>query len=271
MTSNVFARLDNIGLVVEHGFDVAAAYERLGFAVCSLGRQTARPDGHPAIPQATGSRCMNFARNGYLELVGVIEPDLPASGYDERLATHGPGPVKVTLGWNDSEAGIDELKRLGLQPIGPVRFDRTYPVSGRQLTTEMELTALDVSLGGLMAIATRHRRPSRTFPPATISHPNGAIGLDSVRIATPDPAGVMAGFGASPATRSLSFPTGGRVDVVDADDTAIESIGIAVTDIERVAELFDENAIEYHRDRDGLRATPSHDGAVPLVFTSPYG
>ncbi|MEM7143395.1 MAG: VOC family protein [Actinomycetota bacterium] len=270
-TSDIFERVDNIGLLVRHGFDVAWAYERLGFAPCPLGRQTARPVGEDPVPQGTGSRCLNFARNGYIELIGIVEPDLATSGYAARLANDGPGPAKITLGWNDADDGIVRLAERGQAAFGPSRYDRTLTIDGESVTSEMELTGLDAPIDPLMAVATRHRQPARTFHPRTTAHPNGAVGLGSIRLHCPDPAGVMAALGA-PDTPMLRFPGGGCLEIepTSSTTTSIASIGVDVVDLRHVDELLRRGDVSTEHDTNRIRVIPDHEGAVPIEFRSLY-
>ena len=82
--------LDHAG-VAGHDLDsLAAAYERLGFTLTPRARHSGRrkPDG-PVEPFGTANRCI-MLRQGYLELIAIVDPNCYGNGLERFLARH-PG------------------------------------------------------------------------------------------------------------------------------------------------------------------------------------
>ncbi len=86
-----------------------AEYERLGFRLTPLSRQSGRlrADG-PVVPWGTANRCA-MLRRGYIELLGILDPTLPANGLDHFLARYA-GMHILALGIADETATLARLR-----------------------------------------------------------------------------------------------------------------------------------------------------------------
>jgi hypothetical protein len=257
-----FHAVDNVGLLTRHHIEDAAAYERLGFTVCPLGRQHGPGADGALVRWGTGSRCINFARNGYLELMGVIEPELPTGSYAADLASRGPGPAKVTFGWIGSD--LDAVAAAGVDTFGPITFTRTLPVAGRLATATIDLTVLDLGTAPLAMMAAAHHDPFVVRHPTTTSHPNGAIGIDHVRIAHPEPDALRRRLDRMGASGPL--PGGGHLVVEHGRTPTITAVAVAVIDVESVIDLLRHNDVEHRLDGVGVTARPQHAGSAPIMF-----
>jgi hypothetical protein len=78
--------VDHVGVAARDLAPMAAAYERLGFALSPVAQQSGRrrPD-LPVEKFGSGNRCA-FLRHGYIELIAILDPAL----YDNTLNATSP-------------------------------------------------------------------------------------------------------------------------------------------------------------------------------------
>jgi hypothetical protein len=168
--------LDHVGIVGPDLDRLAVAFEALGFHLTPLAQHAGG---------RTGNRCV-MLRHGYLELLAVIPGG--ASATIERFLAHHPGAHTVALGIDDAQAVAERLARAGLKPGEPQSTDRaveeTDPAGPRARFTLITLP--DRPEGRFHLI--RHQTPEALWQPRFLEHPNRAIALAELVIATPDPA-----------------------------------------------------------------------------------
>ena len=108
------ARLDHVGIAVRDLELGADAYERLGFTLTPFGRHTgALHPGGASVPLGTGNRCA-MLREGYLEIIAVVDPTLPARGIDTFVAGR-EGAYILALECDDASAESERLAAAGIK------------------------------------------------------------------------------------------------------------------------------------------------------------
>ena len=173
--------IDHVVLMVHDLAAAAQDWRRLGFTVSPRGTHSAH------IGTANHTLMLE---DDYIELLGVLEPtELNAPGR-AFLTRRGDGLERVAFATRDARAGAAELRRRGLDAIGPIEFAR--PVSledGRQVDAAFsvfhwpfELRPSDVRL-----FACEHRTREAVWLPGLRRHPNGARRLLQVELLSPEP------------------------------------------------------------------------------------
>ena len=180
--------LDHIGICAADPAPLWAAWERLGFALSPVAQQSGKrtPDG-PVEPFGTGNRCA-FLRHGYVELLGILDPTLFANGVDRFLQRY-TGAHILALGIEDAEGNLARLRRGGLQIPGVAWLQRPVEPGG-PVARFARLPFPDAPEGRLQLI--QHLTPELVWDARWMGHRNGAEALESVILASANPAETMA-------------------------------------------------------------------------------
>lgn len=184
--------------------DLAAAeaqFRRLGFTTSPRGRH---------IGWGTGNVCLMF-EDGYVELLGMVNPAEFDNGLGRFLADNGqglmglaldPGPqgaAAMAAHW-PGDGSVRALARLLELATGPVRPEfRLLPlVAG--------------TLGPVPAFFCEHVTPALLRQPDWLSHANGAQGLESVTWLVPDVVPLVEHFSTLLGAEAVFFGIG-RADI----------------------------------------------------------
>ena len=154
--------LDHAGVAGRDLDSLAAAYERLGFTLTPRARHSGRrkPDG-PVEPFGTANRCI-MLRQGYLELIAIVDPNCYSNGLERFLARH-PGLHIIALSIGDEQQNLRRLAASGHRHSGR----RLAGASGRRRRPERAARALRPA-----AAAGRAGGPHTVDSP---SHPRGDL------------------------------------------------------------------------------------------------
>lgn len=205
---NTATGLDHVAII---GADAAAlhgAFERLGFLLTPVARQSGRlrADG-PVEAWGTANRCA-MLRQGYIELVAVVDPALPLNAADRFLARYA-GMHNVTLGMDDEEANLARLRRAGLAIPGVLHLERPVddadPDGPRARFARLPLP--DAPEGRMQLV--RHLTPEAIWQERFLSHPNGAVALETAVLAVENPAETAARFSRLAGRPVAPDPAGG--------------------------------------------------------------
>ncbi|HEY8612840.1 MAG TPA: VOC family protein [Roseomonas sp.] len=211
--------LDHIGVCARDAAALWGAYERLGFALTPVARQS-RGD----QPLGTANRCA-MLRRGYIELLAVVDPALPDNGLGVMLGRF-EGARILALRMTDSEGNLARLRRAGLDIPGISPLSR--PVEPGGPIARFERLPLPEAPEGRVQLV-RHLTPEAIWQERWMDHPNGVTELRAAIIVSdrpaesaarlsrlsglplePDPAG---GF-------ALPLPDGARVRVLSPEVAA---------------------------------------------------
>lgn len=200
--------LDHAGIVAPDLAALHAAYRALGFTLTPLSRQSGRltADG-PVVPFGTANRCA-MLRHGYIELLGIVDPEAPANGIDTFLARY-PGLHILAFGIQDEDAALARLRRAGLDIPGILHLqrpvDETDPAGPTARFARIPLP--DAPEGRIQLI--RHLTPEVLWQDRYLHHSNRAVALDSVLLATQHPADTAARLGRLSGRPVVPDPAGG--------------------------------------------------------------
>lgn len=180
--------LDHVGFAGPDLAAIAAAYERLGFTLTPVARQSGRrtPDG-PVEPFGTGNRCA-FLGHGYIELIAVLDPARFDNGLHAWLSRYA-GLHIVALAMEDEAANLERLRRGGV-PIAGVAYLERPVEPGGPVARFARLPLPDAPEGRLQLI--RHLTPELVWQDRWMAHANGAAALEGVVLAAAEPADTAA-------------------------------------------------------------------------------
>ena len=275
--------LDHAGLAAHDLAALHAQYDALGFVLTPLARQSGRlvADG-PVMPWGTANRCA-MLREGYVELLGIVDAALPANGLDGFLARHA-GLHILALGIDDEDAALLRLRRAGLDVPGVLHLVR--PVDSAEpdglQARFARLPLPDAPEGRVQLI--RHLTPEAIWQERFITHPNHAVALAAVLLAVPDPAATAARFSRLAGCPVVPDPAGGfalslargLVRILPPDALGDVLPGVVAPTLPFMAGLVvrtDDGMAAVRALRpdlvpvpDGLMATPDQAGGAAVVF-----
>ena len=180
--------LDHVGLCAADPAPLWAAWERMGFVLSPVAQQSGRrhPD-QPVEPFGSGNRCA-FLRHGYIELLGILDPDLFLNGLDRFLARHAGGHI-LALGMDDAEGNLARLRRGGLAIPGIAWLERPVEPGG-PIARFARLPLPDAPEGRVQLV--QHMTPDLVWNPAWMGHRNGVVALEAAILAVASPAETIA-------------------------------------------------------------------------------
>ena len=205
--------LDHVGIAARDLGALTAQYERLGFLLTPLARHSGRrtPDG-PVVPFGTGNRCI-MLREGYLELIAVIDPAAFSNTLDRFLARYA-GLHIIALGIDDEDANLARLRRAGIDLPGIAYLERPVDDADPDGPTARfaRLPWPEAPEGRLQLI--RHLTPEAIWQPRFLDHPNRTTALEEVVLAVESPAESAARFSRLAGVPVTPDPVGGiRLDL----------------------------------------------------------
>jgi catechol 2,3-dioxygenase-like lactoylglutathione lyase family enzyme len=248
--------IDHLVVAVRDLDGAARFYEALGFQVGARNRH----------PWGTENRLVQLD-GSFVELI--------TTGRDTAPPEHGPrafsfgafvrdylarreGLAMLVLDSVDAQADAAAFAASGIGDFEPFFFERRgRRPDGSEVHVAFSLAfARDAAAQEVGFFVCRHHHPENFWDPAFQAHPNGATGIASVALVSPEPArheDFLAAFaGAAPTGETgvdLSLPLSrGRIDVLTPDDAAelygsvetadapcLAAFTVEVGDIDRVA------------------------------------
>ncbi len=280
--------LDHAGAIVRDLAAGATRWEKLGFALSPLSRQRGRMPGRDAEgPWATANRCAIF-RQGYLELIGVVD-DAAFNPWEKFLGRF-DGLHLLALRVPDADAAYagfaarSEALRANLNP--PVQRERRLDVDGVERTMGFRnIFSRDEHYPEGRYIVLEHQTPEYLWQPRYLSHPNGALALDSVMLCAEDlPAQRarledilgQAGIDGPEGVLVFSPPGGGSIQLYDAKSfearyawappalPAFAGVGIRFADRARAAQTIEDNGVPVRREEGNWFVAPEHTNGFVL-------
>lgn len=202
------AALDHVGVAGKDLASLAAAWERLGFALTPLARHSGRrtPDG-PVVPFGTGNRCA-MLRQGYVELIAIVDPGAFSNTLDRFLARYA-GLHIIALSVDDEAAELARLRQAGFAIDGIAWLERPVDSAdpdGPQARFA-RLPLPEAPEGRVQLI--RHLTPEAIWQERFLTHPNRATALEAVILAVENPAESAARFSRLAGLPVTPDPAGG--------------------------------------------------------------
>jgi len=200
--------LDHAGLAGPEIGALHDAFVALGFTLTPLARQSGRlrADG-PVEPWGTANRCA-MLRDGYIELLGIVDASAPANGLDRFLARYA-GLHILALGIEDEERELARLRRAGLDLPGVLHLvrpvDSADPEGPQARFARLPLP--DAPEGRIQLI--RHLTPEAIWQERFMTHANQAIGLEALIMVVASPAETAARLSRLSGRPVVPDPAGG--------------------------------------------------------------
>jgi catechol 2,3-dioxygenase-like lactoylglutathione lyase family enzyme len=204
--------VDHVQIVVRDLEMARRTWARLGFTATPRGRH---------LNRGSGNYCL-MLRQGYIELIGIVDPKLPTSSLDAHLV-HGPGPIGLAFGAPSAAAAHAHLAKAGLAPAAPNRLERAVELAGGDARLAFDIVNLpDGTVPGFRSFVCCHLSEKEVRAPEWLEHPNTAVATSGFVVAAADPAPVLGAFrrifGAA-AVEGRVVETGReRVEVVSVDE-----------------------------------------------------
>lgn len=178
--------LDHVGVAGRGLGELAAAYGRLGFTLAPLARHSGRrAPGGPIEAFGTGNRCA-MLRQGYIELVGVVDP--AAFNFVGDYMGRYDGIHVLALATDDAEAAASRLRASGMDVPGAVALERlvddAYPDGPRARFARVRPPEAPEAETFLI----QHFTPEALWQERFTTHANACVALDEVVMSVPDPA-----------------------------------------------------------------------------------
>ena len=213
--------LDHVGVAV-FSLDVAQeTFSRLGFRLTSRSIHSGSSEtGGPVEPWGSGNHCAMFDQ-GYLELIGVTDPNLYTSVND--LIDKYEGAHIIALGVNDSDTAYEVINgRSGL--VHPAaKLERMAPFGpnddGERLAQFRNIHTYKDKVPEGRIIFIDHLPRDVLWQAHLLEHPNGAVAMAETAVCVADLAATCsrftAMFGVEPKAQ------GSNVAVYELDNTKI--------------------------------------------------
>ena len=150
-------------------------YARMGFTLAPRGFHSLGSQNH----------CIMFGRD-YLELMSLPAAPPAAFQYFADFLSKGEGVGALALATEDAAAAHAELTQAGIAAEAPLALSRPVEKLGEARFTLVQLPPSQTP--GFRTFICQHHTRDIVWRPEYQRHANGAEGINSISIATPDPA-----------------------------------------------------------------------------------
>ncbi|MFO0996045.1 MAG: VOC family protein [Alphaproteobacteria bacterium] len=280
--------LDHVGVGVRDLDAAARTYERLGFTLSPFARHAGAVEpGGPVVARATANRCA-MLKGGYIELIAVVDPNLPSGGLDQRIAAR-EGIHIVAFGSEDPVAANAALIEAGFQARGSVYLERMVDTpEGPRLAKFDRVPVAPAEMPEAVIFHIKHLTRDVLWQLPLLKHANRAVGLDEVWIHADDLDRAAARFkrflGVEPqreaGARVLALPRG-RCVLLDASGFAergltrtpppapsVVGIVVGTASVEEAAGHLEASGTAFERRGGRLHVAPADACGVALAFAS---
>ena len=183
--------LDHLGAIVGDLATGAHRWEKLGFTLSPVSRQSGKMPGRDADgPWATANRCAIF-QQGYLELIGIVAPACfnPWTKFIARFE----GLHLLALRVANADVAYADLAARTDTMNAPVQRARKLDVNGVESTMRFRnIFSRDEAYPEGRYIVLEHQTPEYLWQPRFQTHPNGALALKGALVCADDVPGQRA-------------------------------------------------------------------------------
>lgn len=162
--SRVLRGIDHLVHAVDDLEGCATAFRKLGFTLTPRGRHR---------NMATGNYCIMFP-DDYIELMGIVAPDMPDRGLRDRMTAQGEGLDRCAFAVADVDAAMTAFSEAGYKTRGPLDLRRPLELPEGEVEPRFRLIQFD---GGEMPLLNGficyHETPEITRRPDWLKHANG--------------------------------------------------------------------------------------------------
>jgi catechol 2,3-dioxygenase-like lactoylglutathione lyase family enzyme len=217
-------------------------YERMGFTLTPRGFHSLGSQNH----------CIMFG-DDYLELMALPAAPPAAFQYFADFLSKAEGVGALALATEDAAAAHAELTQAGIAAEAPLALSRPVEKLGEARFTLVQLPSAETP--GFRTFICQHHTRDIVWRPEYQRHANGAAGIQSVSIATSDPAPYARLFDGLPVTYA------------GAKASAIAAIRLRVDDRKAAADSLKRGGFSFVTLKDGALVVPAAEAhGVMLVF-----
>ena len=278
--------LDHIGVAVRDLEQAHTVFSRLGFRLTPLSIHVGQPSADGTIRTlGSGNHCAMF-RLGYMELIGVVDPDKPSSVAPFLKTRH--GGFITALGCENAEAAYERAAGLFPTTQRPVALERDVEDgNGGTEKARFRNVIVGEAFPEARLLMIQHLTRDVIWRENDMAHPNGVLALLGADFVVADPVeaseryGRLAGIAPDPANGSAAVTMGGQTLRFIAADALPPSDGASphcpslmgavfgVADVDATARLFGVNGVPYAGGADGsLQVPPAEACGFALTFKS---
>lgn len=173
--------VDHVVVTVGDLDAAAHHWKRLGFTISPRGTHSAK--------LGSGNYTI-MLEDDYIELLGILtatEHNTPTRAF---LAERGGGIERIAFTATDAEAGVNELRNIGLKAIGPLDFGRPVQLPGGgegEARFSIFEWPHEEAPAGVRIFACQHHTRDTVWIPELLRHANTATGLQRVIVTSPQP------------------------------------------------------------------------------------
>lgn len=187
MSVTAYGTLDHVGVAVADLERGRILFDRLGFRLTARSVHAgSRTPGAPVEPWGSGNHCAMF-RRGYLEILGIIDPD-KYSNAKEMVARY-EGAHIVAFGCVSGDATCAALRRSGVAIDDPRRLQRMAAYGERdeqeKLAAFRNAHLARETYPEARFLYIEHLTREVLWQPHLLHHPNGVCELLAVVIGAP--------------------------------------------------------------------------------------
>lgn len=273
--------LDHVAVINR---DLAAAgqiYERLGFELTRVSSHQGPVPPHGRVERwGTGNRCAMF-RRGYLELLGVTDPERYKTHLEARLRRY-EGLHLIAFGSGNCSRDLQQMGEHGVSVAEPITLTREVPWGTQTRPARFSIAYLDdEDYPEADFIVIEHHSPDVLWQPSLMAHPNGSVSLESVTVCPQDTDAFMQRMTGvlGSATGGRFVLTGGTLEVVAASaitarfgeaacgppHPSVVAVCIGVSDLELTAQWLQRKSVTMFRGEDGVIRVPARESAGAIV------
>ncbi len=277
--------LDHLAVMVTDLTLAGAAYERLGFNMTPVSQHSgALTAGAEAEPWGTANRCAMF-RQGYLELMGVIDPDLYDNHVPEFLDRY-EGIHILAFGTDDAAATADSLAAAGFGATGVHALARPLDTPEGERLAKFNLVRVppaETPEGRVLAI--EHLTRDYLWQARYLDHPNGAVALTGLVVCvgdvdeaarrysryfglSPKNDGVTANFELETGRFVLLNPTAlvSRYGMEPPTLPFAAAFSVAVKHLNDTQKLLEQNNVEFRSQNGAVLVSPAEAHGATIMF-----
>jgi len=274
--------IDHVLLAVRDLAGAAEVFRRLGFVASPRG-------GH--AEWGTANHCLMFARD-YVEMIAPVGEGSAARRVGGFIEAQGIGLMAAALGITDADAAFASLRRVGIAAEPPSALSRRLEAPEGEVTQRFNVVSLpEGTTPGLSSFLGQHLTPELMRRPEWLAHPNGATGIVSLTVVIDHPLEAMPAydrlFGAAsctPTDEMVTVHTGNGliylvtpdgfdhlhpdIDIDPPEAPRLAALTIAVSDLDRAADLLKANGVRSRRKSDHIVINPEDSLGVGVEFVA---
>jgi catechol 2,3-dioxygenase-like lactoylglutathione lyase family enzyme len=275
--------LDHLGVAVRDLAQAQATYSRLGFKLTDLSIHSGQPNADGQVQAlGSGNHCAMF-HTGYLELIGVVDPNKPSSVAPFLKTRH--GGFITALGCENANAAYETAVRDFPATQRPVALERMVDdPDGGQAKAEFRNVLMGTGFPESRVLMIQHLTRDVIWRERDMTHPNGVVALSGAQFLVADaaePAGRYGRLiGAAPETtpngavlkfggQTIRFFGQGQAGAPDAYCPSLCGAVFTVADLAATDALLRDNGISFAKGPAGdLMVPPDQACGFSLTFTA---